>query len=93
MNDSLADAVSEAVKPMQVLRGEVRRNIYLTIEWVLSFASQKLVGGADIALAGSLAGDSRVFFRTLQDTLDFVTIVASSLVPRSHCSLRATTSQ
>ncbi|KAL7411891.1 hypothetical protein BDY24DRAFT_342513, partial [Mrakia frigida] len=27
MNDSLADAVSEAVKPMQVLRGEVRRNI------------------------------------------------------------------
>ena len=39
MNDSLADAVSAAVKPTSVLRGEVRRNIYLTIEYV-SFSSR-----------------------------------------------------
>jgi len=32
MNVSLATAVSKAVKPQSVLRGEVRRNIYLTIE-------------------------------------------------------------
>lgn len=32
MNASLADAVSVAVKPMQVLRGEVRRVLQLEIE-------------------------------------------------------------
>ena len=32
MNDSLATAVSEAVRPGSVIRGELRRNIYLTIE-------------------------------------------------------------
>jgi hypothetical protein len=34
MNTSVADAVTDAIKPRQVLRGEVRRNIYLTIEYV-----------------------------------------------------------
>jgi hypothetical protein len=32
LNTSVADAVTMAIKPKQVLRGEVRRNIYLTIE-------------------------------------------------------------
>lgn len=41
MNDSLADAVSEAVQPRRVLRGEVRRNIYLTIEYVSSLATME----------------------------------------------------
>ncbi len=32
MNNSVAQAVSSAVRPMQVLRGELRRNIYLTVQ-------------------------------------------------------------
>jgi len=34
MNHAVAESVSLAVKPRTVLRGEVRRNIYLTVEWV-----------------------------------------------------------
>jgi hypothetical protein len=32
--------VTMTIKPQQVLRGEVRRNIYLTIEWVHSMDSR-----------------------------------------------------
>ena len=34
LNTSVADAVTLAIKPTKVLRGEMRRNIYLTIEYV-----------------------------------------------------------
>lgn len=53
MNASLADAVSKAVQPSAVLRGEVRRNIYLTIELVRQIACLP----TDLPTSGNSDGD------------------------------------
>lgn len=56
MTDSLADAASKAVKPTQVLRGELRRNIYLTIEYVVSMTWSPLDDETDCGVDGCFVG-------------------------------------